>query len=49
MSAAAVIVIRRKRLARYFRDAGATDLQLAITLTTLGERPCWIFDQMVRH
>jgi hypothetical protein len=49
MSAAAVIVIRRKRLARRFRDAGATNPEHAVTLATLGERPCWIFGQMVRH
>ncbi len=49
MSAAAVIVIRRKRLARRFRDAGATNPEHAVTLATLGARPCWIFGQMVRH
>ena len=49
MSAAAVIVIRRIRLARRFRDAGATDPEHAVTLATLGTRPCWLFGQMVRH
>jgi len=49
MSAAAVIVIRRKRLARRFRDAGATDPEHAVTLAALGDRPCWLFGQMVRH
>lgn len=49
MSAAAVIAIRRKRLVRRFREAGATDLEHAITLEALGERPSWIFDQMTRH
>jgi hypothetical protein len=49
MSAAAVIVIRRKRLARRFRDAGATAPERAVTLAALRERPCWIFGQMVRH
>jgi len=48
MSAAAVIAIRRKRLVQRFRDAGATDLKHAVTLESLGERPSWIFDQMVR-
>jgi hypothetical protein len=49
MSAAAVIVIRRKRLARRFREGGATDPEHALTLSALGERPSWIFRQMVRH
>jgi len=49
MSAAAVIAIRRKRLVRRFRAAGATDIEHAVTLETLGERPSWIFNQMVRH
>jgi len=49
MSAAAVIAIRRKRLVRRFREAGATDLEHAVTLETLGERPSWVFDQMARH
>ncbi len=49
MSAAAVTAIRRKRLVRRFREAGATDLDHAITLEALGERPSWIFDQMARR
>lgn len=49
MSAAAVIVIRRKRLAKRFREAGATDPEHAVTLAALGDRPCWLFGQMVRH
>ena len=49
MSAAAVIAVRRKRLVRRFREAGATDLAHAVTLDALGERPSWIFDQMARH
>lgn len=49
MSAAAVIVLRRKRLAKRFRDAGATDPEHAVTLAALGVRPCWLFGQMVRH
>jgi hypothetical protein len=49
MSVAAVIAIRRKRLVRRFREAGAIDLEHAVTLEVLGERPSWIFDQMVRH
>lgn len=49
MSAAAVIAIRRKRLVRRFREAGATNWERAVTLEALGEHPSWIFDQMVRH
>ena len=49
MSAAAVIAIRRKRLVRRFREAGAIDREHAATLEVLGERHSWIFDQMVRH
>ena len=46
---AAVIAIRRKRLIRRFREAGAVEPSRAITLGSIGERPSWIFDQMVRH
>lgn len=49
MSAAAVIAIRRKRLIRRFREAGATDPEHAITLESVGDRRSWVFDQMVRH
>jgi len=48
MSGGAVIAIRRKRLVRKFREAGATDSAHAVTLESLGERRSWIFDQMVR-
>lgn len=48
MSAAAVIAMRRKRLIRRFREAGATDPKHAVTLEALGERHTWIFDQMAR-
>jgi len=48
MSAAAVIAMRRKRLVRRFRQAGATDVEHAIALEALGERPTWVFRQMVR-
>jgi hypothetical protein len=47
MSAAAVIAMRRKRLVRRFREAGATDPEHAITLEAVGERPTWVFRQMV--
>ena len=47
MSAAAVIAIRRKRLIRRFREAGATDPDHPVAFESLGERHSWIFDQMV--
>jgi hypothetical protein len=49
MSAATVISIRRKRLIRHFREAGATSPAAAVTLESLGHRDSWIFEQMVRH
>jgi hypothetical protein len=49
MSAAATIAIRRKRLVRRFREAGATDPAHAITPEALGERRSWIFDQMAEQ
>jgi hypothetical protein len=48
MGAAAVIMTRRKRLIRRFREAGATRPDRAVALETLGERRTWIFNQMVR-
>lgn len=49
MSAGAVIAIRRKRLVRRFREAGAMDAQHAVRFEDLGERRSWIFDQMIRE
>ena len=49
MSAAAIIAIRRKRLVKRFREAGATDPQHAVTPEALGERRSWIFDKMTKH
>jgi hypothetical protein len=49
MSAAAVIAIRRRRLVKRFRDAGAIDPQHAVTLEALDERHSWLFDQMTKH
>ena len=49
MSAAAVIVLRRKRLVRWFREAAATVPRQAVTLDQLGEQLSWIFDHRVRH
>ncbi len=48
MSAAAVIAMRRRRLVRRFREAGATTLERAVTLEAIGERHTWIFDRMVQ-
>jgi hypothetical protein len=42
-----VIGIRRKKLIRRFREAGATDSEHAATLESLGGRSSWIFNQMV--
>lgn len=47
MSAAAVIILRRKRLIRRFRELGATSPDRAIAIADVGLRPSWIFDQMV--
>ena len=47
MSAAAVIALRRRRLIRRFREAGATTPEHAVTLEAIGERRTWIFDRMV--
>lgn len=49
MSAAAVIAIRRKRLVRRFREAGATAPEQAVTPESLGERRSWIFHRMVER
>lgn len=45
---AAIIVIRRKRLIRAFREAGATDRSRAVTPEQLGKPRDWIFEQLVR-
>ncbi len=47
MSAAAIIAIRRKRLIRKFREAGATDPDHAVNLGSLRERCSWVFSRMV--
>jgi len=46
MSAAAVIAMRRKRLIRRFREAGATDPTHAVSLESVRVRRSWIFNQM---
>ncbi len=48
MSAAAVIALRRRRLIRRFREAGATAPERAVTLEAVGERQNWIFDRMAQ-
>ena len=49
MSAAAVILIRRRRLVRRFQAAGATSPDRAITLESIHERHSWIFERMARQ
>lgn len=48
MSAAAVIAMRRRRLIRRFREAGATTPEHAVTLEAIGERHNWVFNRMAR-
>lgn len=47
VSAAAVIILRRKRFIRRFRELGATSPDRAVAFTDLGLRRSWIFRQMV--
>jgi hypothetical protein len=49
MSAATVIILRRKRIINAFRMGGATDREHAVSLESLGIRRAWIFNQMLRH
>jgi len=49
MSAAAVIIMRRKQLVQAFREVGATDAEHAVSLEQLGKRRSWLFDQMVKR
>lgn len=49
MSAAAIIAIRRKKLVKRFREAGATDAAHAVSLDVLGVRRSWIFNQMAKR
>jgi len=49
MSAAAVIVRRRKRLIRRFREAGATGPDHTIPFGEVDMRRSWVFDHMVSH
>ena len=47
MSAAAVIILRRKRFVRRFRELGAISPDRAVNFDEVGLRRSWIFDQMV--
>lgn len=48
MSTAAIIAMRRRKLVRRFRQAGAIDPEHAVALKVIGERHNWVFDRMVR-
>ena len=47
VSAAAVIILRRKKFIRRFREAGATSPDRAISFADVGMRRSWVFAQMV--
>lgn len=47
MSAAAVIILRRKKFIRRFREHGATSPDHAIPFADVGMRRSWVFDQMI--
>ena len=47
MSAAAVILLRRKKFIRRFAEQGATSPDRAISFTDVGMRRSWVFDRMV--
>ena len=47
MSAAAVIILRRKKFVRRFAEQGAISPNRAIPFDVVGMRRSWIFDQMV--
>lgn len=49
MNAAAVIVLRRKKLIRRFKELGATSPDRAIPFAEIGMRRSWIFDHMIDH
>jgi hypothetical protein len=49
MSAAAVIIRRRKRFIRRFRGAGATSPDRAIPFAQVNTRRSWVFDRLVSH
>ena len=47
MSAAAVIILRRKKFVRRFAEQGATSPDRAIPFDAVAMRRSWIFDRMV--
>jgi hypothetical protein len=47
VSAAAVIILRRKKFIRRFTERGATTPDRAVPFAEVGMRRSWIFDQMV--
>lgn len=47
MSAAAVIILRRKKFIRRFAEMGATSPDKAIAFADVGMRCSWVFDQMI--
>jgi len=48
MSAAAVILLRRKKFIRRFAERGATSPDRALSFADLGMRRSWVFDQSVK-
>jgi hypothetical protein len=47
MSAAAVIILRRKKFLRRFAELGATSEDTAVSFSEIGMRRSWIFNRMV--
>ena len=47
MSAAAVIILRRKKFIRRFAEQDATSPDRAISFADVGMRRSWVFDRMV--
>jgi hypothetical protein len=47
VSAAAGIIVRRKRLIRRFREQGASSPDRALPFADVGVRRSWVFDSMV--
>ncbi len=47
MSAAAVIILRRKKFIRRFTERGATSRDKAVAFADVGMRRSWVFDQMI--
>ncbi|HNU50225.1 MAG TPA: hypothetical protein PKJ98_04825 [Verrucomicrobiota bacterium] len=47
MSAAAVIILRRKKFVRRFKELGATSPERAVPFAEVGMRRSWVFDRMI--